>query len=371
MFDRKCRIMKSIFTLLSFISVFSIAQSQTAANILGYKSHHENLSKVNLNGQWRGSFNEITPNIFGFVDNTRTTYVLELEVQGSYVKGYSYTYFNWSGKRYYTICRVTGSFDRRANDLVVTEVERIKYNTPPEINNYFQVHHLQYVRGDDNTEYLRGEWRGAPGQKGDMGNGETILSRKMVSRTPFAIKLPPKKEEHITAKVPAPQKKSVPSQPLVRKQEKPTTTIVSGIPADKDRVESLSPDHKIKAAPTPIFKGYENRKNIVVNTIKISEPVFQVDLYDNGEIDGDSISVFFNGKLILSHQRLTDKPITLTLSLDKNLPQNIITMYAENLGTIPPNTALMIVRDGDKRHEVRMESDMGKSGTVIFTHDDH
>ena len=109
----------------------------------------------------------------------------------------------------------------------------------------------------------------------------------------------------------------------------------------------------------------------MVNTIKISEPVFQVDLYDNGEIDGDSISVFFNGKLVLSHQRLTDKPITLTLSLDKNLPQNIITMYAENLGTIPPNTALMIVRDGDKRYEVRMESDMGKSGTVIFTHGDH
>lgn len=41
-------------------------------------------------------------------------------------------------------------------------------------------------------------------------------------------------------------------------------------------------------------------------------------------------------------------------------------MYADNLGTIPPNTALMIVTDGNKRYEVRMESDYGKSGSVIF-----
>jgi hypothetical protein len=45
-------------------------------------------------------------------------------------------------------------------------------------------------------------------------------------------------------------------------------------------------------------------------------------------------------------------------------------MYAENLGSIPPNTALMIVRDGNKRYEVRMESSLTKSGTVTFTHDE-
>ena len=43
-------------------------------------------------------------------------------------------------------------------------------------------------------------------------------------------------------------------------------------------------------------------------------------------------------------------------------------MYAENLGAIPPNTALMIVTDGDKRYEVRITSDTEKSGTIIFTH---
>jgi hypothetical protein len=103
-----------------------------------------------------------------------------------------------------------------------------------------------------------------------------------------------------------------------------------------------------------------------VKTITIEQPTFHLSFYDNGEIDGDSITVFYNGKIVLSHQKLTDKPISLTLSLDKNTPENIVTMYADNLGTIPPNTALMIVTDGNKRYEVRIESDTEKSGSVIF-----
>lgn len=365
--------MKSIFTLLTFFSFASVGVAQTTANNYGYHSRHTtDVSKVNLNGQWRGNFYETSMNMFGYLDTSSTRYVLELDVKGSYVTGYSYTYFNYGDNRYYTICRVTGAFNRRSNDLIVTEVERIKHNTPPNINNYFQVHKLHYVKGNDNTEYLRGKWEAAPGQMVNAGNGTTILSRKIVSRTPFAIKLPPKKEEPITAKT-TPPKKQHPTEvtvPKPKEEKRPSTTIASGIPVEREEMDKPGMTHKVQSAKVPVFKDYENRKNNIVKTIKIEQPVFQVDFYDNGEIDGDSISVFFNGKLILSHKKLTDKPLTLTLSVDRNLPQNVITMYAENLGTIPPNTALMIVRDGDKRYEVRMESDLGKSGTVVFTHED-
>jgi hypothetical protein len=47
---------------------------------------------------------------------------------------------------------------------------------------------------------------------------------------------------------------------------------------------------------------------------------------------------------------------------------NELTMFAENLGSIPPNTALMIVNDGDKRYEVRITSDTQKNGTIAFVH---
>jgi len=94
----------------------------------------------------------------------------------------------------------------------------------------------------------------------------------------------------------------------------------------------------------------------------------KVSLYDNGEIDGDSVSLFYNGKLLLSHQRLSDKPITLTINVDKDKTVNELVMYAENLGSIPPNTALMVVYDGPNRYEIRITSDLQKSGAIRFVH---
>lgn len=71
---------------------------------------------------------------------------------------------------------------------------------------------------------------------------------------------------------------------------------------------------------------------------------------------------------MLSHKRLSDKAIRLTLNVDKNADMNELIMYAENLGTIPPNTALMVVTDGDNRYEVRISSDLKKSGVIRFVH---
>ncbi|MEJ7675812.1 MAG: hypothetical protein WKF59_24675 [Chitinophagaceae bacterium] len=70
----------------------------------------------------------------------------------------------------------------------------------------------------------------------------------------------------------------------------------------------------------------------------------------------------------MSHKRLTDKPITLTLNSDADRGINELVMYAENLGEIPPNTALMIVRDGDNRYEARITSDTEKNGTIRFSY---
>lgn len=373
--------MKKLFTLFFLFGFFCSSEGQSFVNSFSRNnntpSHKADVRKVNFNGQWRGSFNETTPNYFGFTSEVRTTYVLELEVKGSYVKGYSYTYFNDPGdKRYYTICRITGSLDARNNKIEITEVERIKYNTPPDMVNCFQIHSLYYVKGDDNTEYLKGTWVSAPNQQCD-GKGTTLLSRLRVSRVPLGVTLTPRKKgpvkrAPVIARAES-HKKSGPKNRVEKVEPKvvqPKTTIVAGgIPDETNKPvlsnKELSLDKTERMIP---HKGYEKRRNEVVKSIRIASPMFQVNLYDNGIIDGDSVSLFYNGRLILAHQRLSDKPITITLSVDKDRADNVLTMYAENLGTIPPNTALMIVRDGDKRYEVRMESDLGKSGTVIFTH---
>lgn len=379
--------MKVIFTLIFLLSAFFSGEAQSfrtnpsAGN--AYSSRQNNRhSNFNLNGQWRGSFKESTPNILGLVSDEKTTYVLELEMEGNAVGGYSYTYFSDLGdrKRYYTICRISGTYDPKDRKLVVTEIERLKFNTPPNIQNCFQIHTLYFERGDDNTEYLKGSWIPAPNQVCG-GKGTTVLTRNVEEKSPFVMN---SSREKATAKKPAEpirknppvmaskEKKAIGSKKTEpeQKEKLETREITSQIPVEQPKDPVIKKEEKIDRPPLPSYSGYENRRNVIMQTIHVKNPSFQIELYDNGVIDGDSISVFYNGQLILSHQRLSDKPIKVTLTLDPKYRQNVITMYAENLGTIPPNTALMIVRDGDRRYEVRMESDLGKSGSVIFRHDD-
>ena len=144
---------------------------------------------------------------------------------------------------------------------------------------------------------------------------------------------------------------------------------IETVPIIKDAIVAKPEIEKPSISNNPV-SGFKYRRKDIIKTIPISHETFKIDFYDNGEIDGDSISVFYNGKIILSHQRLSDKPISLKLQLDDDTEENLVTMYAENLGAIPPNTALMIVTDGDKRYEVRITSDTEKSGSVVFVHEE-
>lgn len=111
-------------------------------------------------------------------------------------------------------------------------------------------------------------------------------------------------------------------------------------------------------------KQYTERENVVISEIEVDSDSLQIDVYDNGEIDGDMISLFYNKQLILSNQKLTHKSIKIKIELDSTKSTNEISMFAENLGLIPPNTALMIVNDGKKKHEIRLTSSLEKNATI-------
>lgn len=113
-----------------------------------------------------------------------------------------------------------------------------------------------------------------------------------------------------------------------------------------------------------VSNAYKQRQNVIAQEIVTTSDSVRVDFYDNGEIDGDSISIFFNDKLLASSQRLSTKAIHLNLALDATKEYNDLSMFADNLGSIPPNTALMLIYDGTKRYEVRLSSSMEKNGTV-------
>lgn len=111
-------------------------------------------------------------------------------------------------------------------------------------------------------------------------------------------------------------------------------------------------------------KEYIQRENVLVNEIEVESDSLRVSLYDNGEIDGDIISIFYNKQLILNNQKLTHKSIKISLVLDSVQTINEISLFAENLGLIPPNTALMVIDDGKNRYEIRLSSSLEKNATI-------
>ena len=109
---------------------------------------------------------------------------------------------------------------------------------------------------------------------------------------------------------------------------------------------------------------YTKRENIVVREIEVESDKIRLDIYDNGEIDGDIISVFYNQNIILSSQKLTHKSIHIDLVIDTTREFDEISMFAENLGLIPPNTAMMVINDGELRYEITLASNLEKNATV-------
>lgn len=125
----------------------------------------------------------------------------------------------------------------------------------------------------------------------------------------------------------------------------------------------------VTAIPLPVInyvteKEFTKRKKVVTHEVEVESDSIRIDVYDNGEIDGDIISVFFNDKLILNNQKLTHKSIRINLVLDPTKNSNEISMFAENLGLIPPNTALMVISDGINKFEVPVSSSLERSATI-------
>lgn len=365
----------------------------------------------NLSGQWSGSFATANDPFGG-----KTEYVMELEVKGDRVDGFSYTYFMISGKRHYVICRLEGSYDKGSKSVIVTEIEKVKSNTPPDFKDLFQTHRLTYLRQTD-REVLEGKWRPAS-EKEPPQNGITSLERRSLAklktsaptpditkRTPLGTApdnnnsrrnplgtAPTSAEKTIAANRtppsnPQPQQTQVIKPPKPQNQPpvvatpriqpptagtrerpiEPTSTVIAK--TDPGKPTPLPPSTTTSAAPVITDNNtgrIEQRTKRYIEVIELDVPQFRVELYDNGQVDGDTVSLFFNNRLMVAQKRLSTTPIALDLVLDKNRPDNELVMYAENLGSIPPNTALMVVTVRDKRYEVNITSTEDVNGAVRF-----
>lgn len=139
----------------------------------------------------------------------------------------------------------------------------------------------------------------------------------------------------------------------------PSTGVWLEKKVDKDIKQTNSP---------PTDKNLERRSDIqsLVEISNAEKDSILIELYDNGIIDNDSASIYLDDSLLLHKQFVSNKPISLYISLDKQRPLSKLKLAAENLGSIPPCTVLMIIKTKKKRYEVNLSSNFSSNGVVEF-----
>jgi len=188
---------------------------------------------------------------------------------------------------------------------------------------------------------------------------DDITFRECVKQITQAI-APPKATttKQATTSKPPPKKVATPQE----KKVKVTPVITRKADSMSTAITVVKEPQKIPAAPLIL----KTRENALVRRIETEAGEIKMQLYDNGQIDGDSVSIYHNNMLIKSHVLLSQKPITFTISVDLSEPHHEIIMVADNLGTIPPNTSVMIITTATNRYEVFISSDEQKNAKVVF-----
>lgn len=161
-------------------------------------------------------------------------------------------------------------------------------------------------------------------------------------------------------------------QPVLpeEKKEIALSPSINPAPAAKER-STIAPLNKktIEAPAIPFPQAAAQIKERVLEvqqTVSFSSDSLKLSLYDNGEIDGDTVTVVMNGQILIAKAGLSTSAISKTIYIPKDQDTLQLVMYAETLGRIPPNTGLLVIRDGRDVYEVRFSGDLNKNAAILF-----
>lgn len=132
-------------------------------------------------------------------------------------------------------------------------------------------------------------------------------------------------------------------------------------------VASVIPEEKKPAVNIISRSGLvAGRKTEFSQIVSFKSDSLELSLYDNGEVDGDTVSIFMNGEVIMSKQGLKASAIKKTIYITRANEDFTLVLFAENLGKYPPNTGLLVVHDGEDVYNLRFSSDFQKNTGIVF-----
>jgi hypothetical protein len=145
--------------------------------------------------------------------------------------------------------------------------------------------------------------------------------------------------------------------------EKPVAKVAKPSPPSKT---NPSTPNKAAVVTVPATIPYLERGNKVLETVAITGDSLTLSFYDNGVVDGDIISVYINGRNVIEKALLKEAAIKKTIPISPTEDGIQLLLVAESLGSIPPNTGLLIIQDGTNRYEVRFSADLQTNASILI-----
>jgi hypothetical protein len=302
------------------------------------------------------------------------------------MKGVTYSY---KTTVFYGKANLSGIYTPTTKNLVIKETKLVEVKIKDMSEPCLMTCYLEYSK-IGGVEVLEGTFTSINlKSEDDCGTGKVYLEKVPDSdfyKEPFVVEHEnnKKRSSTVNSSTPKPKEKVVvkPKTDVVVKPKtdnKPKTNPNTKTEQPKQKVnppvvkinpppvkhKDDEPDEpKETKKPTP--KVLKERENSLVKTLLVDEGEILISLYDNGQIDNDTITVFDNNQPVVWKKKLSDKPLCIKIKVDEDNPHHELTMVAENLGEIPPNTALMVVTAGSKRYELFLTSTEQKNAVVII-----
>lgn len=334
-----------------------------------------NAQAQNITGIWRGYF----------ITDGADQYKYEIQLSQSKTKRLTGVTYSYLDTRFYGKATFTGSLNSGSKTALIQEIKTVELRMSGGSMACIMKCNIVYSRSGD-EEFLEGTYTSTYekdnsffGVKrgGNCGGGKLFLRKVPTSdfyvepflrNKPVSNKPPGDIAKTATPKTPT-QKPAV--KPPVAATKK-STVKQSGVPTTEKtdtikkttNIPTVAQTEKPPALKIPTVT--RSRSNELIQTLTVQHNEVQIKLYDNGEIDDDTISVYLDNKLVLASKRLSAAPLSLDIKMEQDGEEHVLVMVAENLGRIPPNTSLMIVYDGDKRYEVRVTSTEQKNAMIRF-----
>lgn len=278
-------------------------------------------------------------------DSTRMTqqYQLALSDYRGKITGYSYTTYVVNDTFYYGIRRIRAT--KENGKLIVNDDKFIINNFPESPSKGVKRTSILPLNGQDSIIDLSGRWQTNRTKQYYSVSGPVQLKRDTDSSQSALI-------GHLRELGLIAEFNQVAEVKIKTKDKGQKVKI-------KPVAENPSPQKIVSLAP-------QDRKNKLLQAYDLTSDSLVLSFYDNGVVDGDIISVYINDQQIISSAKLTEKALKKTVKVSANESLIEVKLVADNLGSLPPNTGLLVLEDGNKKYHINFSADLMTNVSIVF-----